>query len=332
MEHNHSRIFSPSSPAFFCNVFSPQLEQTCEVGSHRLITITLRPCISALASSMVLNARQPRSPMPLARFGFFIIPLTLRSSRLIDWFSRISLVLNLCRKSMRISLTRAWILATANTARLRLLLPFLHLESRRCKRASFLRYRFRGFGASTFVPSSSVAKVVIPRSTPMALSFQGRTSALTSTTKDAKYLPDASFITVTDDGAEGSLRLHLTFMSPILDSLNLSVTLKTLDVKRADWLLLRLLKRGICIFRPFLVPATELKKLRNAASKSLIDCCKGTDDTSDSQLNASSFFSAVKRFERPTKPGYFSPSPYNLWHSAKALFHTTRLQPNNLVS
>ncbi|MFD6393354.1 hypothetical protein ACWF9G_27905 [Nocardia sp. NPDC055029] len=42
----------------------------------------------------------------------------------------------------------------------------------------------------------------------------------TSTTKEAKYLPDASLITVTLDGSDGSARDQRTETSPIFGSLS----------------------------------------------------------------------------------------------------------------
>ncbi len=50
---------------------------------------------------------------------------------------------------------------------------------------------------------------------PITNSVSGRVCGSVRTTKLAKYRPDASLITVTDDGAEGRFRDQRTGTSPI---------------------------------------------------------------------------------------------------------------------
>ncbi|GGA55948.1 hypothetical protein CYANOKiyG1_76680 [Okeania sp. KiyG1] len=87
---------------------------------------------------------------------------------------------------------------------------------------NFLIRFFSGFGASIFVPSLNVAKVLIPKSIPTELSVLGKISGCISTTKLKKYLcrgerpfAPTSLITVTDDGAAGNSLDHTIFSFPI---------------------------------------------------------------------------------------------------------------------
>uniref|UniRef100_UPI00343B81F5 hypothetical protein n=1 Tax=Okeania sp. SIO2F4 TaxID=2607790 RepID=UPI00343B81F5 len=73
-----------------------------------------------------------------------------------------------------------------------------------------------GLGASTFLPSLNVAKVLIPKSIPTELSVLGNTSGKASTKKLRKYLLAASLITVTDDGVAGNSLDQTIFSFPIL--------------------------------------------------------------------------------------------------------------------
>src|SRR6202022_2733116 len=115
-------------------------------------------------------------------------------------------------------------------------------------------------------PSGNTPKQDNPRSIPVSASVTGRISGWVSTTNDAKYRPAASLITVTEDGSAGSARDHRTRNSPILGKLNLppSVTLnRAFFVNRmARRLSFRDRNRGVPIRGPFLVPATDAKKLR----------------------------------------------------------------------
>jgi len=73
-----------------------------------------------------------------------------------------SFTYSLCKKSVRVSLIFAWILATRFLAFSRRLLPFCFLERFFCAFLSRFNRFFNGFGASIFSPVSNVAKVAIP--------------------------------------------------------------------------------------------------------------------------------------------------------------------------
>jgi hypothetical protein len=126
--------------------------------------------------------------------------------------------------------------------------------------------RRRNRGAAIVRPSGNAAKHDKPRSIPVSASVTARISGAVSTTNDAKYRPAASLITVTEEGSAGSARDHRTTKSPILGRYSLppSVTLnRAFLVNRiACQLSLRDRNRGGPTRRPFLVPATDAKKLR----------------------------------------------------------------------
>src|SRR5262249_34885369 len=90
---------------------------------------------------------------------------------------------------------------------------------------SFRSARRRNRGLSITVPCERTANQARPRSIPTSVSASGNRSRSSvgsvTTTKDAKYRPDASRITVTDDGTEGNSRDQATATSPILGSRNL---------------------------------------------------------------------------------------------------------------
>ena len=95
-------------------------------------------------------------------FRFLTIPDVFKSSKTIVCFSRIILVDSLCKKSVRVSLIFAWILATRFLAFSRRLLPFCFLERFFCAFLSRFNRFFNGFGALIFSPVERVAKVAIP--------------------------------------------------------------------------------------------------------------------------------------------------------------------------
>lgn len=139
---------------------------------------------------------------------------------------------------------------------------------------SFFSARRSNRGAETFVPSSSTAKW--PRSMPHPASVSGSGSGETSTTNEARKRPDASRITVTEDGAEGSSRDQRTLTSPTFGSLSrpLPSTLnRELAVNRiARRGSLRDRKRGGATFGPFRFPVTEAKTFRYAVFRSARAC------------------------------------------------------------
>ncbi|CCI02102.1 hypothetical protein MICAC_2970005 [Microcystis aeruginosa PCC 9443] len=71
-----------------------------------------------------------------------------------------------CKKSVRVSLILAGILATRFLAFSRRLLSFCFLERFLCAFLSRFNRFFNGLGASIFSPVEKVAKVAIPKSIP----------------------------------------------------------------------------------------------------------------------------------------------------------------------
>jgi hypothetical protein len=105
-----------------------------------------------------------------------------------------------------------------------------------------------------------------PRSIPHSRRVSGHGSRVTSTTNDAKNLPAASRITVTEVGTAGRSRDHTTITSPIFGSLSLplSSTLKrAFEVNRIDCRESFLDRNlGGPTLGPFRLRARELKKFR----------------------------------------------------------------------
>jgi hypothetical protein len=101
-----------------------------------------------------------------ASLEFLTIPDVFTYSKIIVWFSRTIFLDSFCKKSVRVSLILAWILATRFLAFSLLLLPFFFLQRFLC--AFFNRFNrfFKGFGASIFSPVERVANVAIPKSIP----------------------------------------------------------------------------------------------------------------------------------------------------------------------
>ncbi len=176
--HSHSRIFNAFLPPIF-----PQQEHRWDLGSHREIIRKLRPYLSDFADSISRKERHPKSDIVRDKFRFLTIPDVFKSSKTIVWFSRTTLGDSLCKKSVRVSLIFAWILATGFLAFSRRLLPFCFLERFFCAFLSHFNRFFNGFGALIFSPVERVAKVAIPRSIPTVCSLSGKVSGRISTTK-----------------------------------------------------------------------------------------------------------------------------------------------------
>src|ERR1700682_3118118 len=80
----------------------PQAEQVLEDGYQRSILTSVRPYHRALYSNWRTKPPHPTSLMAFASEWFLTMPLLLRVSRQITWFSRISLVDTCCWKSRRV--------------------------------------------------------------------------------------------------------------------------------------------------------------------------------------------------------------------------------------
>lgn len=80
-------------------------EQVFEDGAKRPILRMLLPYQSALYSNIVTKVDQLTSEIACAKLWFLTIFLTAKSSKQIVWFSRISFIEVLCRKSLRLFTT-----------------------------------------------------------------------------------------------------------------------------------------------------------------------------------------------------------------------------------
>ena len=123
----------------------------------------------------------------------------------------------------------------------RFLLPFCLRDSSRWALLSFFSARLRNRGESIFLPSDRIAKCVSPRSMPVCWSLSGMRAASAASavamTKEAKYRPAESLITVTDDGVAGRELDHFTFTAPTFGRFSrpaLSMCQRALAVNRID--------------------------------------------------------------------------------------------------
>ncbi len=189
------------------------------------------------------------------------------------------------------------------------------------------------------VPSDSTANDVNPRSIPASASAAWNRAASAAgsvcTTKDAKYRPAASRITVTVDGAAGRSRDQQTGTSPIFGSRSrpLGRILNfALAVNRTAWRRsLRDRNLGGSIFGPFRWPASEAKKFRYAVFKSASACWRMTADTSPSHARSGVCFAAVRWADTSASVTYGSPAAYASCLSRSASLNTTRAHPNARV-
>ena len=110
----------------------PHSEHVFDEGKNRSTVWSVRPYQSHLYSSIRRNMPHAASEIARARHLLRTIPLTLRSSTASAWFSATSRVLNLCRKSRRLSAIRAWIVATRLFALKWLREPFFFRASDCC--------------------------------------------------------------------------------------------------------------------------------------------------------------------------------------------------------
>lgn len=158
-------------------------------------------------------------------------------------------------------------------------------------------------------------------------------SGSVSTMKLAQYRPDASLITVTVDGTDGSARDQRTRTGPILGRFSFPsavIDQRALAVNRTACRLSRLdFMRGSPILGPLRMPLQLAKKLAYAASRSRRDCCNTTADTSPSQERSGvRFASVINRFDSCADVGYGKPAVRASRRARRPSFHTTRAQPN----
>ena len=143
--HVHCRTFN----GIFAMVY-PQSEQRLDDGYHLSMPISSRPYQLALYSNCRTNSDQPASLIDLDKQRFFCMFDTDRLSTAITWFSFISRVESLCRKSLRESAIFACSLATFSLAFLLRFESFVFLAKRRWSFASFASFLRNVLGAATF--------------------------------------------------------------------------------------------------------------------------------------------------------------------------------------
>lgn len=144
----------------------------------------------ALYSNISTNSDQDASVINFARWWFLTMFFTCKSSKQITWFSSISLVDNLWRKSRLAFTIFSWIWTTSNRALFQLDPPFWRRDKIYCHLASFFSYFLKYFGALIFLPVERITKSFNPRSTPTAFSEVGNDLISVSQEIATKYLPD----------------------------------------------------------------------------------------------------------------------------------------------
>src|SRR5574343_621126 len=269
--HVHSRTAKGMALAT-----NPQLglEQRLLLGYQRSMPISSRPYQRALYDNCLTNSDQRESPIDLDRQRFFCMFLTARLSTAITWFSFISRVESLCRKSLRESAILACSRATFRRAFARPLEPFCFLASLRDSVASFCSLVRKCLGVSIFSPLDRMAKWVNPRSIPTLPAATGFAATASSQSNDTKYRPARSLDTVmvVSLAALGGVRdQRIASGSSILASLSVCPSLR--------------LNVGY--------PARLAKKLVKAVCRWRKACCTGTELTSFSHAVSGCFFSAV---------------------------------------
>ena len=147
----HSRSFSCSSLLMF-----PQFEQVLLDGAKRPIRRIFLPYQSALYSNIETKVDQLASLIACAKLWFLTIFFTDNVSKHIVWFSRISCVETLCKKSLRLFTTSSCSLASFFLVRLPLCFEYL-----RCTYFNLLCALRRYFGFSKTSPSDVITKSLI---------------------------------------------------------------------------------------------------------------------------------------------------------------------------
>lgn len=156
-------------------------------------------------------------------------------------------------------------------------------------------------------------------------------------TKEPKYRPAASLITVTEVGVVGRVRDHFAFTAPIFGRLSrplLVMVQRAFAVNRIDCRLsLRDLKRCGPVLGPLRGPLREAKKLRYALSASRRDCCSTTAETSPSQGRSTvRLASVINRVDSSPAVGNGCPALRASSRARTASLNTTRAHPNALAN
>ena len=286
----HLQLMTPNGTSA---IIYPQSLHRLVEGNHRLMPTRVRPYQSDLYSSCLTNSDQLASLIDFATFLFLNILLTARLSMAITWFSFISRVESLFKKSLRLSAILACSRATLIRALFLFEEPFCFLAKLRCNFASLVSFLRNVLGATIFSPVERIAKWVSPKSIPILPVTIGLGVTLSSHIIDTKYLSAESFDTVTVTGVAsfGIIRDQVIANGlSILANINSFPShLNPLVVYEALWWSCLDLKDGYCDFLA--------KKLANAACKCLKDCWRATALTLLSHGYRGDFFNLVRSVE-----------------------------------
>src|SRR5690606_22854798 len=309
----HSRSFSVSSLLIY-----PHSEHVFELGSNLPILRMFTPFHFALYSSMVTNIPQDTSEIEPAKQWFFSIPEIFKSSKAIDWFSRINSVLTLCKKSF------LWLATfSCSKATLYLRLVPLCLEYWRWLYFSLSCDLRKYLGLSYSLPFEATKYVLIPKSTPtVVFSLTGFSCFSTSPVSqriDTKYLP-VGVLLIVACLIVPFIGLCNTISLPFL---NLGIISLSLSI----FILCGMLKD--CFPLPFFLnlgkSARPLKKFSKAVFILTIDCCKDWLFTSFN--HSFSFFKSGSLLTRLYQEWLVLSLAYSDCLKAKALLYTKRAQP-----
>src|SRR5690606_15563764 len=157
------------------------------------------------------------------------------------------------------------------------------------------------------------------------------------TTNEAKYLPDASLMIVTDEGSDGRSRDQRTDTSPIFGRRSLPPVVIDQRSDRVYRAVCRLSfldrNRGGATFGPLRLPDRESKKFRYAWSRSRRACCMTPTGASASQARSGVFFAWVMScLDRSPDFGNGSPALCASCRACNPSLYTTRAHPNVLAS
>ena len=265
----------------------PQSEQRLLEGYHLSMPISVRPYQRDLYSNCRTNSDQLASEILLARQWFFCMFFTANVSTAIVWFSRMSRVESLWRKSFRASTILACSRATLSRAFALRLEPFCFRANRCCNLANFFSCLRETLGAAIFSPVERIAKWVSPRSMPICPVACGSGETVSSQSIETKYRPALSLETVTLVTLPMTARENLIASGSFIFAsvITFPSHLKALATYVADCL--------PCLEWNFGYLALLAKKLLNDVWRCCKDCWTGTDATSLSHEYSGSCFSFV---------------------------------------
>lgn len=283
----HSGQFHSLTERGSLDTLNPQSLQRLLDGYHRSIPISDRPYQRDLYSSCRTNSDQLASEIDLARQWFFCMFFTDSVSTSIVWFSRMSRVDNLWRKSYLVSTILACNLATFSLAFALRLEPFCFRANLRWSLVSFFSFLRKTFESSIFSPVDSMAKWVSPKSIPICPAVCGNSSTVSSHNMDTKYRSALSLETVTLVTLPGTVRENLIASGSFIfasvrefpSHLKPLATYVAVCLPCLEW------KVGYLV--------RLAKKLLNDVCKCCSDCWTGTDDTSLSHEYSGSCLSFV---------------------------------------